>query len=164
LKKLILSIAILAGLYSACSKSNNATTTPTPSNLGCNATSNGFTCKIDGTAFTADSSHYGWYPFNGARARIAVYGGGKERFAFYVNDTLIGTNTYPLAEVRARGNTDGYYTTAGGEIQAFQSDSIAITFNADKSLCGTFKTTSKNSATNNTSSIAEGSFKGVPMK
>ena len=166
MNKLILSTLLLVGLVSACSKSNSSSTTPTPATAssGCNATSNGFTCKIGGAAFTADSSHYGWYPFNGARARIAVYGGGKERFAFYVNDTLIGTKTYPLAEVRARGNTDGYYTNAGGEIQAFQSDSIAITINSDKSLCGTFKTTSKNSTTNNTSSITEGSFKGIPVK
>lgn len=163
MKKIVLSSLIIAGLISACSKSSS-TPTPTPSNLGCNATTNGFTCKIDGNAFTADSSFYAWYPFNGARARIAIYGGGRERFAFYVNDTLIGTKTYALAQNAVRSNCDGYYTTAAGELQPYQSDSITITINSDKSLCGTFKTTSKNPGNGNTSTITEGSFKGIQVK
>jgi hypothetical protein len=165
MKKLILSTFSLLILVVSCSKdASTSTPTATPTNLGCNATSNGFTCKIDGAAFTADSSHYGWIPFNGARARIAIFGGGKERFAFYVNDTLIGTKTYALTQSSTRGNTDGYYTTAGGELQPYQSDSITITINSDKTLCGTFKTTSKNPATSNSSIITEGSFKGISVK
>ena len=162
-KSIILSILFLGGLYS-CSKESSTTSNPTSNTLGCNATTNGFTCKIGGTAFTADSSFYGWYPFNGARARVAVFAGGVERFAFYVNDTLIGTKTYALAQDAVRGNVDGYYTTAGGELQPYQSDSITITMNSDKTLCGTFKTTAKNPFGTSTSTITEGSFKGIPAK
>ncbi len=163
MKKLILSSISLVILFSSCSK-DASTTTPTLSNLGCSATTNGFTCKIDGTDFVADSANYGWYPFNGARMRMGVYKGGREQFAFYILDTVVGTKTYPIKQTAARGEVDGYYSFGTTDLRSYQSDSFTITMNSDKTVCGTFKTTAKNAVSSASNTITVGSFKGVSMK
>jgi hypothetical protein len=163
MKKLILLSISLVILFSSCSK-DASTTTPTPSNLGCSATTNGFTCKIDGTDFVADSANYGWYPFNGARMRMGVYKGGREQFAFYILDTVVGTKTYPIKLTAARGEVDGYYSFGTTDLRPYQSDSFTITMNSDKTVCGTFKTTAKNAVSSASNTITVGSFKGVSMK
>jgi len=163
MKKLILLSISLVILFSSCSK-DASTTTPTPSNLGCSATTNGFTCKIDGTDFVADSANYGWYPFNGARMRMGVYKGGREQFAFYILDTVVGTKTYPIKQTAVRGEVDGYYSFGTTDLRSYQSDSFTITMNSDKTVCGTFKTTAKNAVSSASNTITVGSFKGVSMK
>lgn len=163
MKKLILSTISLAILFASCSK-DASTSTPTPTNLGCNATSNGFTCKIDGTDFVADSASYGWFPFNGARMRMSIYKGGREQFAFYILDTVVGTKTYAIKPTAARGEVDGYYLFGTTDLRAYQSDSFTITMNSDKTVCGTFITTAKNQTTSASNTITVGSFKGVALK
>lgn len=164
MKKLFLSTISMAILFASCSKDASTNTTTTPSNLGCSAPSNGFTCKIDGTDFVADSASYGWYPFNGARMRMSIYKGGREQFAFYILDTVVGTKTYPIKVTAARGEVDGYYLFGTTDLRPYQSDSFTITMNSDKTVCGTFKTTAKNATSSASNSITVGSFKGVSMK
>lgn len=165
MKKLILSTISLALLFASCSKdASTSTPTPTQTNLGCNATTNGFTCKIDGTDFVADSANYGWYPFNGARMRMGVYKGGREQFAFYILDTVVGTKTYPIKVTAARGEVDGYYSFGTTDLRPYQSDSFTITMNSDRTVCGIFKTTAKNALSSASNTITVGSFKGVALK
>lgn len=162
MKKIILSTLILTALLSACSKSSSNSTPTTPTNSGCSGSVNGLTAKINGTAFQSDSGFYQWYNFNGPRIRISIKKAGAEKFAFYLEDTLIGTNTMAFSTAQTRGSVNGYYHE-GGLNPFITGDSMTITINSDKTICGTFKCTGQSlSGTNYV--ITEGEFKNIPVR
>lgn len=161
MKKLFLFTIIIAGLISACSKSSS-TTTPNRTSTGCSGSVNGLTAKINGTAFQSDSAFYQWYNFNGPRIRISIKKAGAEKFAFYVEDTLVGTKTMAFSTAQTRGSVNGYYHE-GGLNPFITGDSMTITINSDKTICGSFKCTGQSlSGTNYV--ITEGEFKNLPVR
>ncbi len=114
LKCLFVATLVSVAITSCTEDQKEEATTPIK-NL---VTTAGFTCKVDGVDFTADSSRVNMY--NGGFSIIA-FKAGATSFEFNLNNPAIGTHT-----LTPRGSEEAAYV-AGQNVYVSQAGSVTIT-------------------------------------
>lgn len=139
----ILGLMIVSGI--ACKKEESAANSP--ANGGGSAAS--FTCKIDGTVFTADSARINTYS---GGFSIMAFKGGSTAFEINLNNPAEGKHSLAAGsnEAATYVTSSAYFVNTAGEVVVVALDATAKTGN------GTFYFTGVNGA--DTKSFTEGTF------
>jgi hypothetical protein len=142
-------IALCTILAVSCKKKSEDSSTPTP-------TTTGFTCKINGTDFTADSASW---TANGTQTFIMAYKGGSA--AFEINLAGVTATSYPVQ----MGTNDFIYWPTSANYSGGTDGSVTIS-TYDKTalqISGSFGTINT-SGPGGTFTISAGNFTKIPGK
>lgn len=148
---IILTLAIFAVTASSCKKKSDDTTPASPS-----PATSGFTCKVNGTAWTADSAIW---TNSSIQTFILAYKGGTA--SFEINLSGITANTYNVLP----GTNDFIYWPSSTAFSGGSNGSVIISTydNTAKQLTGTFSTINT-SGPGGTFTISEGVFTKIPKR
>lgn len=142
-KTFLLAIVALTTIFSACSKSSSATTTPTSANNSFTWTENG-----GSTTLTVDNP----YANLQGKTIFAVRTGNT---IYEINLTSLAVGTYPIGS----SNVITYIPNAAGFFNA-TSGNVIITANAGNKISGTFTGTGSG---NGITSVS-GQFTNIPIQ
>jgi hypothetical protein len=150
-KAFLIAIMISAAAVTSCSKKNNDSTPSTPS-----PATTGFTCKVNGTGWTADSAT--WTKSTTQTFILAYKGGNAE---FEINLAGVTATTYNVSA----GTNDFIYWPTTTSFSGGSNGSIVISTydNTANQLTGTFGTISTNGP-GGSFTISEGVFTKLPKR